>query len=84
MIRWEDSPAAKRRDALIGRNAPAAVAPNNFAARRREILLCILTQLLVLRDPDKQEDFFYTFYFALGVLVNDRLPARSLAERAKT
>ncbi len=84
MIRWEDSPAAKRRDAPIGRNAPAAVAPNNFAARRREILLSILTQLLVLRDPNKQEDFFYTFYFAFGVLVNDRLPAGSLPERAKT
>ena len=74
MIRWEDSPAAKRRDAPIGRNVPAAVAPINFAARRREILLSILTQLLVLRESNKQEDF----YFALGVLVNDRLTARSL------
>jgi len=83
MIRWEDSPAAKRRDAPIGRNAPAAVAPINFVARRREILLCILTQLIVLRDLTKHEDFFYAFYFAPGVLVNARLPARSLPERAK-
>jgi len=44
----------------------------------------MLTQILVLRDLTKQENFFYTFYFALGVLVNDRLPARSLRERAKT
>lgn len=83
MIRCEDSLAAKSRDAPIERNAPAAVAPINFAARRREILLSILTQLFVLRDPDKREDLFYIFYFALGVLVNDRLPVRSSPERAK-
>ena len=82
-IRRDDSSAATRRDVPIGNNAPTAVAPINFAARRREIVLCIVTQLLVLRDPDKQEDFFYAFYFALGVLVNDRLPARSSPERAK-
>jgi hypothetical protein len=83
MIRWEDSPAAKRRDAPIGRNALAAVAPINLAARRREIELSILTQILVLRDPDKREDFFYTLYFAPGVLVNDRLASRSFLERTK-
>ena len=44
MIRWEDSPAAKRRDAPIGRNAPVAVALINFAARRREIGSSIVTR----------------------------------------
>ena len=34
------------RDVPIGRNAPAAVAPINFAARRREIVSCIVTPTL--------------------------------------
>ena len=32
----------------------------------------------------RRKTLFYTFYFALGVLVNDRLPSRSLRVRAKT
>jgi hypothetical protein len=83
MIRWEESLAAKRHDAPTGRSALAAVAPINFAALRREIILCILTQLLVLRGSQQAGRLFYTFYFALGILVNNRLPARSLPERAK-
>jgi hypothetical protein len=36
------------RDVPIGRNALAAVAPINFAARRREIVSCIVRRTLTI------------------------------------
>lgn len=39
--------AATRRDTPIGKNAVAAVAPISFAARRREIDLCIVSHTLL-------------------------------------